>query len=81
MCLDSGDELRAAWKAIIDNGGPEANPEAMELLLRFPTKPIPANWHSVVTDYKSIRRLEYMRVWTSELRANYRAAAELARKR
>ncbi len=79
MCLDSGDELKRAWKAIIDNGGPEANPEAMALLKRLPTKPIPVTWRSAVTDYRKISRLEYMREWTAEIRANYREAERLAK--
>ena len=79
MCLDSGDELRAAWKAII-NSGADANPEAMALLRKLPTKPVPVTWESAVTDYKKIKRLDYMREWTAEMRANYRKAAELAGK-
>lgn len=79
MCLDSGYELRMAWKAIIDNGGPEKNPEAMELLGRMPTKPVPVTWKSSVTDYRSISRLEYMSIWTAEMRANYREAARVAK--
>ena len=78
LCLDSGDELRAAWRAIIDHGGPEANPEAMALLRKLPTKPVPVTWESAVTDYKKIKRLDYMREWTAEMRANYREAAALA---
>lgn len=78
MCLDSGHELRMAWKAVIDNGGPEANPEAMELIGRMPTKPIPVTWQSAVTDYRGVKRLEYMSIWTAEMRANYREAARLA---
>lgn len=81
MCLDSGDELRAAWKAVLDNGGPEANPEAMELIRRLPTKPVPVTWKSAVTDYRRVPRLEYMRIWTAEMRDNYNAAARLARGR
>ena len=80
MCLDSGEELRAAWKAIADSGGPEANPEAMELLRRLPTRPAPVNWTTAVTDYRRIRRLDYMREWTAEMRENYREAARLARR-
>ncbi len=81
LCLDSGDELRAAWRAIIDHGGPACNPEAMALLRRLPTKPVPVTWESAVTDYRKIKRLEYMREWTAEMRANYRAAAALATRR
>lgn len=78
ICIDSGDELRAAWEAIIDHGGPDANPEAMALLLALPGKPVPVTWESAVGDYKSIPRLEYMRIWTAEMRANYREARKIA---
>jgi hypothetical protein len=30
--MDSSGELKAAWQAIMDNGGPDAQPEAMRLL-------------------------------------------------
>lgn len=79
MCLDSGDELRVAWKEIIDHGGPDANPEAMKALLRMPTRPVQLDWNSAVNEYKKIKRLDYMRIWTSEMRANYREAASIAR--
>lgn len=78
MCLDSGVELRAAWRAILDHGGPAANPEAMELLTRMPTHPVPVTWESAITDYDHIPRLRYMREWTADFRANYREAARLA---
>ena len=78
MCLDSGVELRAAWKAILSHGGPEANPEAMEILFRMPEHPVPVTWKSAITDYNHIPRLQYMREWTADFRANYRKAARLA---
>ena len=78
MCLDSGDELRLAWRTILANGGPEANPEAMEILKRMPVEPVPVTWESAVKDYKKISRLEYMREWTAQMRANYREAAAVA---
>ncbi len=81
MCLDSGDELKRAWKAIIENGGPEANPEAMALLKRLPTKPLPVTWRSAVVEYSEIPRLEYMREWTAEFRENYRKAEKIAKSR
>jgi ABC-type Fe3+ transport system substrate-binding protein len=75
LCLDSGDELRAAWRRIQDHGGPAAQPEAMAWLLKLPQAPFPVNWSSAVTDYDSHpNRLEYMRLWTAEMRANYRRA-------
>lgn len=86
MCLDSGDELRAAWKAINDHGGPDRNKEAMDLLLQLPEMKIDGNvvkvdWKSAITTYSKVKRLEYMREWTAKLRANYREAKRLAEKR
>ena len=53
----------------------------MALLRRLPTKPVPVTWESAVTDYRKIKRLDYMREWTAEMRANYRRAAALASRR
>ena len=39
MCIDSGDELHAAWSAILAHGGPERQPEAMRLLEALPDDP------------------------------------------
>ena len=76
LCLDSGEELRAAWKRIQAQGGAERQPEAMEWLLRLPQSPVPVTWGSAVATYASASadRLDYMRRWTAEMRANYRQA-------
>jgi iron(III) transport system substrate-binding protein len=76
LCLDSGDELRAAWKRIQEHGGAERQPEAMKWLLKMPQNPAPVTWVSAATDYAggNVNRLEYMRLWTAEMRANYRQA-------
>jgi ABC-type Fe3+ transport system substrate-binding protein len=76
MCLDSGDELRAAWRAILDHGGPEAQPQAMALLAQLPDQPAPLTWRSAVETYGSADRLEYLRLWTAFFRSSYRAAAK-----
>lgn len=78
ICIDSGDELRAAWRAVIEAGGPAENPKAMELILAMPTRPVPVTWKSAIGEYRSIPRLEYMREWTAEMRSNYRAARAIA---
>jgi len=78
MCLDSGDELRAAWKAILDHGGPEKNPRAMALLLQMPDRPAPLDWRSAITTYKPIDRLACLREWTAFFRTSYRKALEAA---
>ena len=59
MCLDSANELRAAWEAIIRNGGPAKQTEAMELLGRLPDKPEPLTWRSALTFSKKYDRLDY----------------------
>ena len=75
LCLDSGDELRAAWKHIQAHGGSTRQLEAMQELMKLPQTPFPVTWSSVITDYeRNSNRLEYMRLWTAEMRANYRTA-------
>jgi ABC-type Fe3+ transport system substrate-binding protein len=78
MCLDSGDELRAAWKAILAHGGPERNPRAMALLLAMPARPVPLDWRTAITDYKTMERLACLREWTAIFRRNYAAAQAAA---
>ena len=78
MCLDSGDELRAAWKAILDHGGPEKNPKAMALLQQMPDRPAPLDWRSAIGDYKQIDRLAYLREWTAFFRKRYDEARQAA---
>jgi ABC-type Fe3+ transport system substrate-binding protein len=36
IALDPIDDLQYAWQAVIENGGPEANPEAMALIRKLP---------------------------------------------
>ena len=72
MCLDSVNELHDAWRAIILNGGPANQPEAMELFGRLPDKPEPLTWHSALTFSKKHDRLDYLREWTAFYRENYR---------
>ena len=78
MCLDSGDELRAAWRAILENGGPDANPEAMSAFEALPGEPFPLNWSSAITTCTSTPRIDLLREWTAFFRKQYRSARELA---
>lgn len=73
MCLDSGDELRAAWRAMIANGGPTAQPAAMEVLQR-----LPVTWETAREVTRQKDRLTYLREWTEFFRANYREAKRIA---
>ena len=79
MCMDSGQELRAAWKAIIDAGGPEACPHAMEALGRLPQAPEPLTWVSGLSLGRKYDRLDLLREWTVQYRAQYAEAERLAR--
>lgn len=79
MCMDSGVELRAAWKAIGEAGGPEKCPRAMEALARLPQAPEPLTWVSGLAMGKRYDRLDLLREWTVQYRAQYAEAARLAR--
>ncbi len=81
VALDPEDDLRAAWKAILDNGGPEANPEAMAELL---TLPVP--YENAADESKSLggtpaEAAAARTRWTEAARASYLRAEELARKK
>ncbi len=79
MCMDSGDELRRAWQAILAHGGPERNPEAVRLLEALPDRPFPLTWSSAVTAYAQVPRLDTLRVWTAFFRQQYRLAEAAAK--
>ncbi|MBQ9430129.1 MAG: ABC transporter substrate-binding protein [Kiritimatiellae bacterium] len=76
MCMDSGDELRECWAAIIANGGPERQPEAMRLMESLPDTPVPLDWRSAVEVYSKMPRTERLRRWTGFFRQRYRQAKE-----
>ncbi|MDF3130034.1 ABC transporter substrate-binding protein [Kiritimatiellaeota bacterium B1221] len=76
MCLDAGEELRAAWAAIREAGGPEAVPEAMEALQALPPG---FTWTSALgPDYERGNEMEVMRKWVLYFRAQYEKARQLA---
>ncbi len=79
MCLDAGEELRSAWRAIVSHGGPGANPAAMEALERLPEKPRPLDWRSAPGIFAEHDAFDTMREWTIAFRAHYREAREAAR--
>ena len=78
MCLDSGEELRAAWKAILAHGGLPAHRAAMEQLERMPDVPEPLTWVSALDIGKRRDSSDYVREWTVFFRDSYRAARRLA---
>ncbi len=78
MCLDSGDELRAAWRAIQEHGGLAKQARALELLGRMPDRPEPLTWRSAPRIMREHDRLDYLRDWTAFFRQSYREAREEA---
>ena len=80
MCIDSAEEMKAAWKAILRNGGPEANPEAMRYFESLPDTPLPLTWESAVTGYTKLPRMDILREWTAFFRQQYRLAEKAANK-
>ncbi|MBQ9727571.1 MAG: extracellular solute-binding protein [Kiritimatiellae bacterium] len=87
MCMDSGEELREAWRAILAAGGPGACPEAMRLLERLPDEPYEVNWANVTAARKDpslakgLSATDLQTEWTKFFRRSYaeaRAAAEAA---
>ena len=78
MCMDSGDELREAWKAIRERGGPSACAEAMVLLARMPDRPEPLTWRTALDISRRYQAIDYMREWTIHFREQYRAARGMA---
>lgn len=76
MCLDAGDELHAAWKAIQAAGGPEAVPEAMAALMMLPPD---LTWESALSEaYASKNQMIFMREWVIFFRQQYKRAKLLA---
>ena len=78
MCMDSGEELRAA------DGGPEACPEAMRLLERMPDEPYAVNAANVTAArrdkamLKGLSPTDLQTEWTKFFRRSYREAREAA---
>lgn len=81
MCMDSGNELHSAWKAIIEAGGPEKNPEAMAILERLPNKPMPITWKNAGETAAKYDTIDYMREWTIFFRNSYGEAGRATRRR
>ena len=79
--LDPEDDLRAAWKAILDNGGPEANPEAMAELLTLPVPYDKAADESNFLNGTPAEAAAARTRWTEAARASYKRAGKLAREK
>ena len=78
MCMDAGEELRAAWRAILENGGPEKLPKAMAQLQRLPDRPVAINWVSAPDIARQYNEIDYMREWTLFFRESYGRAQAMA---
>ena len=72
MCMDSGQELRAAWAAIIAAGGPDKCPRALAAFQRLPQRPEPLTWVSGLSMGRKCDRLDLLREWTLQFRAQCR---------
>jgi ABC-type Fe3+ transport system substrate-binding protein len=78
MCMDSGEELKVAWKAILDNGGPSAQPRATALLERLPDVPEQLTWRSAPAIDRANKPHDLMRDWTRYFRRSYAEAGMAA---
>ena len=81
VALDPEDDLRAAWNAILGNGGPEANPDAMDALLRLPVPYGSAADEAKALSGTPAEAAAARTRWTEAARADYLRAAGLARKK
>ena len=79
--LDPEEELRAAWKAILENGGPEANPEAMAELLSLPVPYENAAAESKALNGPPAEAAAARTRWTEAARQSYIRAERLARRK
>ena len=81
MCIDSESELKSAWSALIAAGGPDRHPDLLARLAELPQHPAPVTWTSALGYSRAHDRLDYLRAWTEEYRARYRAVAQEAARR
>ncbi len=78
VILDPREELIAAWRAILDAGGPEAVPEAWREFCWMPITYGEAKSTLAEISKDSAAMLPITRRWTVEATAHYRAARRLA---
>jgi spermidine/putrescine-binding protein len=79
VVLDPREELVAAWRAIIDAGGPERVPEAWAQFTWLPVPYASAADTVAKLGKDPIAMLTTTRAWTVEAQRRYRAAERLAR--
>ena len=89
MCLDAGDELKAAWSAINHTTDQERRARALDQLGQLPDvavtnratkskEPVTITWRTAPEISKKYDKLEYTREWTIYFRESYRKAKDLA---
>ena len=81
VALDPGDDLRDAWKDILENGGPEANPEAMAELLALPVPYADAASEAKALSGTPAEAVAARTRWTEAARRSYIRAGKLAREK
>jgi len=72
MCMDSGDELKAAWrrsKGTSDFGG---LPTVTLKNLKGESADVPLSWRTAPDTRRNYETIEYMREWTKAFRSQYR---------
>ncbi len=75
MCIDTHDELTAAWRAILDAGGPEACPEAVARMQRMPVT-YAQTFQLPLRD--KLKAVQLAREWDQHFREAYIEARGLA---
>ena len=86
MALDSGEDLRAAWRVVRQSRQLSAG---ASLMRELPTvtltnrrtgkvEAVPLSWRTAPDFAENYDPLEYLREWTSAFRAHYRAVARSA---
>ncbi len=71
IALDPQDELTAAWQAVIQNGGPVNNPDAMKRFLKIPVTFANAKEASQRLYGTKEEVAEIRRIWTEQAWQNY----------
>ncbi|MCK5805221.1 MAG: extracellular solute-binding protein, partial [Lentisphaeria bacterium] len=78
MAIDCHEELRGAWSAILDAGGPDATPDAMEAFSRLPVS-YEESGDAARRIGSGEERVVLMREWAHFFRASYAEAETKAR--
>lgn len=80
MCMDTHQELTSAWQAIMENGGPEAQPEAMAAWRALPPNAgyLAAQTLAAGPLRDKIEEIRISREWILFFRARYKAARRIA---